>query len=171
MRDRRRTPAERHQRKHDDRNGASTKPDSRGLVQNIMTDEPMNSMMLRSAIETDAPTALLICVVSAVSRVMTSPVWAVSKKAGDSSVRCANTDARKVGDDTLADDRDEVVARGARDGEHAGHQDHHGEISIDQPDAFRRETEVDHPAYRKRNDQRCHRGDEERDQRRRVRPR
>ncbi len=55
----------------------------------------MNSTMLRSATETDEPTALLICVVSAVSREVISPVLAVSKKAGDSSVRCANTAARR----------------------------------------------------------------------------
>ena len=72
-----------------------TKRDSRGLVTAIMIDEPMNSTRLRNATDTDEPTALLICVVSAVSREVISPVLAVSKKPGASSVRCANTAARR----------------------------------------------------------------------------
>jgi hypothetical protein len=44
----------------------------------------MNSIMLRSAIDTDAPTADLIWVVSAGSRDTSSPLRAESKKAGDS---------------------------------------------------------------------------------------
>ena len=43
----------------------------------------MNSMRLRSAMETDAPTADLICVVSAVSRDTSSLLRAESKKEGD----------------------------------------------------------------------------------------
>ena len=74
---------------------AMTKNDSRGLVTTIMADEPRNSTMLRSATDTDEPTALLICVVSAVSREVSSPVLALSKNAGESSVRCANTAARR----------------------------------------------------------------------------
>ena len=62
---------------------ASTKPDSRGLVTTIMAAAPTNSTRLRSAIDTEAPTADLIWVVSAVSRDISSPVLAVSKKAGD----------------------------------------------------------------------------------------
>ena len=72
-----------------------TKNESRGLVTTIITEEPMNSTRLRSATETEEPTALLICVVSAVSREVISPVFAVSKKPGESSVRCANTAARR----------------------------------------------------------------------------
>ncbi len=72
-----------------------TNRESRGLVTAIITDEPMNSTMLRSATETDEPTALLICVVSAVRREVSSPVLALSKKAGASKVRCANTAARR----------------------------------------------------------------------------
>ena len=70
---------------------SSTKPDSFGLVITIMAVAPMNSIMLRSAIETEAPTADLIWVVSAVSRDTSSPLRAESKKAGDSEIRCANT--------------------------------------------------------------------------------
>ena len=70
---------------------SSTKPDSFGLVITIMAVAPMNSIKLRSAIDTDAPTAALICVVSAVSRDTSSPERAESKKAGDSEIRCANT--------------------------------------------------------------------------------
>ena len=73
----------------------STNSDRRGLVTTIMAAEPKNSTTLRSATETDEPTALLICVVSAVSREVISPVLALSKKAGESSVRCANTAARR----------------------------------------------------------------------------
>ena len=72
-----------------------TKNDSRGLVTAIMIEEPKNSTRLRSATDTEEPTALLICVVSAVSREVSSPVLAVSKKAGASAVRCANTAARR----------------------------------------------------------------------------
>ena len=60
-----------------------------------MAAEPTNSRRLRSATDTEVPTALLICVVSAVSRDVSSPVRAVSKNAGDSVVRCANTAARR----------------------------------------------------------------------------
>ncbi len=55
---------------------ASTKVDNRGLVTTIITAAPTNSTRLRSAIDTDAPTADLICVVSAVSRETSSPVFA-----------------------------------------------------------------------------------------------
>ena len=74
---------------------ASTKAESRGLVTTIMTLAPMNSTQLRSATETEDPTLALICVVSAVSREIISPVLASSKKAADSEVRCANTSPRR----------------------------------------------------------------------------
>ncbi len=70
---------------------SSTKPESLGLVITIMTVAPMNIIMLRSAIETEAPTADLSWVVSAVSREINSPEREESKKAGDSDIRCANT--------------------------------------------------------------------------------
>src|SRR5262249_61536053 len=44
---------------------ASTKAESRGLVTTIMAAAPTNSTELRNATETEAPTAALICVVSA----------------------------------------------------------------------------------------------------------
>ena len=56
---------------------------------------PRNSTRLRNAIDTDAPTVALICVVSAVSRDIISPVFAVSKNAADNAVRCSNTRARR----------------------------------------------------------------------------
>ena len=74
---------------------ASTKPDSFGLVTTIMVAEPVNSTRLRSAIEIDAPTADLICVVSAVSREVNSPVLAVSKNGDDSVMRWPNTAERR----------------------------------------------------------------------------
>ena len=57
----------------------STKSDSRGLVITIMVVAPTNSTMLRSATDTDEPTADLIWVVSAVSRESISPVLVWSK--------------------------------------------------------------------------------------------
>ena len=48
-------------------------------------------MTLRSASEAVAPTADLICVVSADRRETISPDWAASKKAGDSVVTCEKT--------------------------------------------------------------------------------
>ncbi len=74
---------------------ASTKADRYGLVTTIMALAPRNSTRLRSATETELPTAALICVVSAVSREMTSPVRASSKKAADNPVTCANTSPRR----------------------------------------------------------------------------
>ena len=73
----------------------STNADNRGLVTTIMALAPTNSTTLRSATETEVPTAALICVVSAVSRETTSPVLASSKKSADSEVRWANTSPRK----------------------------------------------------------------------------
>ncbi len=73
----------------------STKAESRALVTTIMVAEPKNSMRLRSAIETDAPTADLIWVVSAVSRDTSSPDLAVSKNDADRMVRRSNTASRR----------------------------------------------------------------------------
>ena len=73
----------------------STKAESRGLVTTIIAAAPKNSTRLRSATDTEAPTAALIWVVSAVSREISSPVLAVSKNADDSPVRWANTSLRR----------------------------------------------------------------------------
>ena len=62
-----------------------------GLVTTIIALAPINSMKLRSAIDTEAPTADFIWVVSAVSREINSPLRAESKNDGDSETRCANT--------------------------------------------------------------------------------
>ena len=59
-----------------------------------MVTEPRNSTRLRSATDSDEPTADLICVVSAVSRDVSSPVRAVSKNGADSETRWLNTAAR-----------------------------------------------------------------------------
>src|SRR5258708_1379043 len=66
---------------------SSTKPESRGLVITIIAVAPTNSRKLRSAIDTEAPTADLIWVVSAVNREISSPLRAESKNAGDSEHR------------------------------------------------------------------------------------
>jgi len=73
----------------------STNRDKRGLVTTIMAAPPRKSSKLRNAIETEAPTADLICVVSAVSRETISPVRAVSKNDADNCVRCAKTSDRR----------------------------------------------------------------------------
>ena len=64
-----------------------TKPESRGLVITIIAVAPTNSITLRSAVDTDAPTADLIWVVSAVRREISSPLRAESKNTGDSNIR------------------------------------------------------------------------------------
>jgi len=61
----------------------------------IMALAPTNSTQLRKATETEEPTAALICVVSAVSREINSPLRAESKNAGDNEIRCANTSRRR----------------------------------------------------------------------------
>src|ERR1700737_4091981 len=66
-----------------------TRPDNRGLVITIMMVAPTNSMKLRSAIETEAPTADLICVVSAVSREISSPERGERKKPGEAQTKGA----------------------------------------------------------------------------------
>ena len=60
----------------------------------------------------------------------------------------------QVGDDALADDGDKIEAQRARDREHGGDRDHHGEILVDQSDPFGRKAEVDHAAHRERNRER-----------------
>ncbi len=57
----------------------STKAESRGLVTTIIAVAPTNRTRLRKAIESEAPTADLIWVVSAVSREISSPLLAWSK--------------------------------------------------------------------------------------------
>ena len=57
---------------------ASASADSIGLVTNIMTSAPTSMMRLRSAWLSAEPAAPLICVVSAVRRLITSPEWVFS---------------------------------------------------------------------------------------------
>ena len=66
-----------------------------GLEITIMVPAPINSTRLRKATEMEEPTAALICVVSAVSRDINSPVCERSKKAGDNAVRWRNTCSRR----------------------------------------------------------------------------
>ncbi len=126
-----------------------------------MAAEPKNSTRLRSAIETEAPTADLIWVVSAVSRDISSPIFAVSKKAADSCVMRSNTARAQIGDHALAERGDEVVAQRAGAGEHGHDRDHHREILVDQPDPLGREAEIDHAPHRDRHRQRRQRRDQE----------
>jgi hypothetical protein len=74
---------------------ASASPASLGLVATIITTAPMNMKILRSATEAEEPKADLSSVVSAVRRDRSSPVFAVSKKAASSVVRCLNRSPRR----------------------------------------------------------------------------
>ena len=72
-----------------------------------------------SAVDTGLPTADLIWVVSAVSRETSSPDLAVSKKSSESFVKAVEHGATQIGDGQLAERGHEVVARRAREREHA----------------------------------------------------
>ncbi len=133
---------------------ASTKAESRGLVTTIMALAPTNSTRLRSATETEEPTAALICVVSAVSRETISPVLASSKKAAGERGQMREHVAAQVGDDALAERGDEVVAKRAGEREHRRDADHQQKIAVDQSEAARGKTEIDHAPHRDRHDQR-----------------
>ena len=97
---------------------ASTKAESRGLVTTIMALAPTNSTRLRSATETELPTAALICVVSAVSREITSPVLGLVEEGGRQRGHVREHVAAQIGDDALAKRGDEVVAERACQREH-----------------------------------------------------
>ena len=133
---------------------ASTNTDSRGLVTTIMTTEPMNSTRLRSATDTDVPTALLICVVSAVSREMISPVLARVEEGGRQHGQVREHGGAQVGDDALAERGDEVVARARSPARAPPRPRSSRRNTVDQPDALGREAEIDHAADRERHDQR-----------------
>ena len=92
---------------------SSTKPDSLGLVITIIAVAPMNSMRLRSAIETDAPTADLIWVVSAVSREISSPRARGIEEGRRQRDQMREHVAPEIGDDALADGHDQIEPRRA----------------------------------------------------------
>ena len=50
----------------------------------------------------------------------------------------------KVGDHALADGDHEIVAHGTRNRENDGHDDHHGEVSVDEAAVGRLEAVVEH---------------------------
>ena len=87
---------------------------------------------MRSAIETLAPKADLICVVSAVSRETISPVRAVSKKRRIEPGEMREHGGAQIGDDALAERHHEVVAQRARQREDGHDDDQHAEIGVDQ---------------------------------------
>ena len=64
---------------------SNTSIDRCTLVTNIMTRAPSSMMLLRSACESEDPAIALICVVSAVSRLISSPECVRSKNAGPRS--------------------------------------------------------------------------------------
>ena len=69
-------------------------------------------MALRSATEAVAPTADLICVVSAVSRDTISPDWARVEEGRRQPRHMREHVAADIGDDALAQRDDEIVAAG-----------------------------------------------------------
>ena len=113
---------------------------------------PTNNTRLRSATETELPTAALICVVSAVSREITSPVLASSKKAARQRGHVRENVAAQIGDDALAERGDEVVAKRACQREHAADADHDQEVAVDQRETARSEAEIDHAAHSDRDE-------------------
>ena len=130
-----------------------------------MVAAPMKSTRLRSAIDTLAPTADLICVVSAVSRETMSPERAVSKKAGESVQEMREEVGAKIGDDPLAERDDQVVAAGAGEREDAGEHDQRHKAAVDEGGVAAGEADVDHRADRKRHGKRGEGGRDERRQR------
>ena len=73
----------------------------------------MNSIRLRSAIDTEAPTADLIWVVSAVSRDTSSPRARGIEERRRQRDQMREHVAPEIGDDALADRHDEIVTRDA----------------------------------------------------------
>ena len=73
----------------------STKAESFGLVKIIRPTAPTNRNRLRRASAAVVLKAAFICVVSAVSRDINSPMRAVSKKAASRRQRCAKTAERR----------------------------------------------------------------------------
>ncbi len=132
----------------------STNSDSRGLVTTIMAAAPTNSTRLRSATDTEAPTADLICVVSAVSREVSLAGLGGVEERRRQPRQMREHVAAQIGDDALAERGDEVVAQRARGREHRHHRDHHGEIAVDQRCRLLGEAEIDHAAHGDRHDQR-----------------
>jgi hypothetical protein len=117
---------------------------------------PTNSRKLRSAIESEAPAADLIWVVSAVRCGI--------EEGGRQRDQMREHVAPEIGDDALAKRHHQIVPRGAGAGEHRDHGDHDAEIAVDHGDALRGEAEVDHPPHRDRHHESSDRGDRERDQ-------
>ena len=146
----------------------STKPDSRGLVTTIIVAAPTNSTRLRSAIDTDAPTADLIWVVSAVSREIISPVCALVEERRRQRGQMREHLAAQIGDDPLAERRDEIEAQRAGDREHGDHARSSRRNSCRSAPRLGGEAEIDHAPHGERHRQRRQRRDDQRDQRQRA---
>ena len=85
----------------------STKAERRGLVTIIMAPAPDEQNEVAQRERTVVPTAALICVVSAVSRDITSPVRASSKKAARQPGEMREHIAAQIGDEAFAERSDE----------------------------------------------------------------
>src|SRR5881398_1592835 len=96
---------------------ARTKAERRGLVTTIIVAAPMKSTELRNAIETEAPTAALIWVVSAVSRDK-FPCFRFVEISERKRNQVPEYALAQIGDDALTQRGDEIETRGARQREH-----------------------------------------------------
>mgnify|MGYP003694196947 CR=1 FL=1 len=93
---------------------------------------PTNRTTLRNATEIEAPTAALICVVSAVSREISLAGLGRIEVGGRERDQMAEHALAQVGHDPLAQRGDEIKARRARQSEHGHDADQDGEIAVDQ---------------------------------------
>ena len=118
--------------------------DSLGEVTTIMMSAPMPSKVLRRAMEAVAPTADLICVVSAVRRDTISPecggIEKVDAEAGDV---CKNISSN-ISNDPLAQPDNKIITAGARYRQNDGDDDEHGKVAVDELCIAAGEPEIDH---------------------------
>jgi len=125
----------------------------------------MKSTELRNAIETEAPTAALIWVVSAVSRDK-FPCFRFVEISERKRNQVPEYALAQIGDDALTQRGDEIETRGARQREHRHDDNHHREIAVDEVRALAREPEIDHASDRDRHKQCGDCGDHQRHERR-----
>ena len=126
----------------------TTASESLGLVTTIIATAPISSRRLRSACEITVLAAALTCVVSAVSRDITSPECDDFVEGGAKSREMLEHVAPDVGHDALAEPVDAIEARGARQCEHEADADQRREIFVDEARIDAGEAEIDHAPAR-----------------------
>ena len=94
-----------------------------GLVATSITSEPSSVSVERSVIEMPTPEIDCTSVVSAVSRDSTSPVRVTSKNVGSMRMTLRVHGVAHVGDDALAEPRDEIEAQRRERAEHDGRRE------------------------------------------------